>query len=179
VVRSDDFAGPPAPLAKGKKTKPVLTISLADALAQATGLTVVDQSKPSEMLNTAVQRLKDAPVGNLLILCYGFGDVGTTTEKDFRAALTAMIRAAHEHGAAVYLVVEPATALPLSPRAEPYRGVFRAAAASEGAGLIDSPAILLKANQGPSPTAIQPKAAVDIIAKNIAAYVKIAPKSGS
>jgi hypothetical protein len=179
VVRSDDFVGTaaPVPAAGRKPPKPVVTVSLADALAEATGLSVIDQSKRFETLSAAAQRLKDAAVGNLLILCYGFGDAATPPQTDFRTDLIAMIRAAHDRGAAVYLVVEPATALPLSATVEPYRAVFRAVAASEGAGLIDSPAILQKADKGPSKTAVQPKAAVDIIAGNIAAYVKLAPKS--
>ncbi len=89
-----------------------------------------------------------------------------------------MIDTAHKKGAAVYLVVEPASTTTLSVAAETYRNTFRAVAASEGAGLIDAPAILLKAGWGPSRTAIQPKPAVEIIAGSVAAYIKVAPKTG-
>ncbi len=177
VVRSDDFVGSSAPASARKKQKRVITISLADALAGATALPVVDQSKPAETLEAAAQRLKNAPVGNLLIICYGFGDAAASFKTDFRDALIAMIRAAQNQGAAVYLVAEPATALPLSAAAEPYRAIFRSVAASQGAGLIDAPTILQKANLGPSETAVQPRAAVNVIAGNLATYIKLAPKS--
>ena len=177
VVRSDDFVGAPAPLLK-KKQKPIGSINLADALSKASGLEVVDQSQPFETLENAAQRLKGAPVGNLVVISYGFGDAAAKSKADFRAALIAMIKDAHDRGAAVYLVVEPATALPLSAPVEAYRNIFRSVAAAEGAGLIDAPAILQKAGRGPSQTAIQTKAAVDIIAGNIATYIKVAPESG-
>jgi hypothetical protein len=88
-----------------------------------------------------------------------------------------MIQKAHDGGAAVYLIVEPATALPLSNDVEPFRAAFRTKSAAQGAGLIDPTTFLAQAGLGPSKSAWQSKAAVQLIAGSVAAYIKVAPKA--
>ncbi len=174
VLRSDDFAGPDA-ASEPHKGRPARTVKLADALAAATGLKVVDQSMLGETIEAAAERLKTAPVGDLLVICYGFGDAAATDAGDFDATLTAMIEAAEAQGAAVYLVVEPVSGSKLSDAVEAYRNLTRSAGAAHGAGVIDANAGITKAEFGPGKSAYQTPAAVKLIAGSLAAYLKIAP----
>ncbi len=176
VVATDGFVSK-ADVAKtehGKKPPP--SVALAAALAKQTGLTVVDEGRPAETLAAGADRIAASPPGNLLILCYGFGDAqAKTSPAQFQSTLERTIRHAHDRGAAVYVVTEPATGLPDSPLVEPFRTVIRNVGPSEGAGVIDAPPALAKATLGPSKTRTQPTAAVALIAGLVAQYIKVSP----
>ena len=173
-VRKADFTKG----AKGKKPPP--SISLADALAKATRLKVIDESRPADTITAGADRVAAAAPGNLLVICYGFGDAQVKTgSAQFQTTLERMIRHAHERGAAVYVVTEPATALPDSGLVEPFRAVARTVGPAEGAGVIDAPPALAKATLGPSKTRTQPVAAVELLAGLVAQYIKVSPAKGS
>jgi hypothetical protein len=176
VVRGDDFLPAPPSQDASIKGRPGKSISLAEALARTTSLKVIDQEQAGETIADAEERLDEEPVGNLLVICYGFGDaVAQTNMAQFKATLRRMIRSAQARGAAVYLVVEPATTLPRSATVEPYRNAVRVVAGAEGAGVIDAPPALAAAGLGPSKVKIQPNDAVKLIAGLIRRYIKIAP----
>ena len=173
-VRKADFFK----AAKGKKPPP--SISLADAIAKATKLNIIDESRPADTIAAGAERVAAAAPGNLLVICYGFGDAqAKTAGPQFQSTLEGMIRHAHERGAAVYLVTEPATALPDSALVEPFRAIARTVGPLQGAGVIDAPPALVKATLGPSKTRTQPVAAVKIIAGLVAQYIKVSPAKGS
>ncbi len=164
-VWGDDFTGPSpdAPHPKGK------TITLANALAKASGLKVIDHASPGQTAAEGLAQLTVSNAGALVVLCYGYGDVSRKT-KDFQASLDAMIKLAHSRGAAVLLVTEPLLAVAASkaPTAKEkqlqafvrevsaLQDIVRTEAPAQGAGLVDSTPVL-------SPPAPSPKAAAPLI----------------
>ena len=171
TVWGDDFTGPSpdAPHPKGK------TITLATALASASGLKVIDHASPGQTAAEGLAQLTAADAGALVVICYGYGDASRQT-KDFQPSLDAMIRLAHSRGAPVLLVTEPPLApppapAPLLPGAPPrvptakekqlqafvaqvsaLQDIVRTEAPAAGAGLVDSTPVL-------SPPAASPKVA--------------------
>lgn len=151
TVWSDDFTGPSAdvPHARGKR------LTLAAALAEATGLKVVDHASPGQTAAEGLAQLTAGDPGALVVLCYGYGDASRQT-KDFQASLDAMIRVAHGRGVPVLLVTEPVptpVAAKVPTAAQKRRQAFlaivsalqaivRAEAPAAGAGLVDSTPVL-------------------------------------
>jgi len=178
VVAGDGFVASAKPGPKARKAPPK-TLSLADALAEATSLKIVDQTRPGDTLAAGAARVSAGPPGALLVICFGYGDAAAkTTPAAFQSGLEQMIRLAHRRGAAVYVVAEPATTLKDSTAAEPFRAVVRLIGATEGAGVIDAPPALATAALGPSPTRVQPAAAVRLLAGLVSQYIRLAPPAG-
>jgi len=171
TVWGDDFTGPSpeAPHPKGK------TVTLAAALAGASGLKVIDHASPGQTAAEGLAQLTAADAGALVVICYGYGDASRQT-KDFQPSLDAMIRLAHSRGVPVLLVTEPLPVpppapAPLPPGAPPrvptdkekqqqafvgqvatLQYIVRTEAPAAGAGLVDSAPVL-------SPPAASPKVA--------------------
>ena len=161
TVWGDDFTGPSpeAPHPKGK------TLTLAAALASATGLKVVDHAGAGQTAAEGLAQLTAGDAGALVVLCYGYGDAIKQT-KDFKASLDAMIRLAHSRGAPVLLVTEPLpTVVPskvptakekqlqaLVAQVSALQDIVRTEGPGAGAGVIDSTPVL-------QPPAVSPKAA--------------------
>jgi lysophospholipase L1-like esterase len=151
TVWGDDFTGPSpdAPHPKGR------TMTLARALAAATGLKVIDHETPGQTAAEGLAQLTAGDGGALLVLCYGYGDASLHTT-GFQAALDRMIRLAHERGEAVLLVTEPPLEVVVSkaPTARETRlktfadqvsalqDIVRLEAPAAGAGLVDSTPVL-------------------------------------
>lgn len=179
VVAGDDFVASGASDPKAKKPAPK-PASFADALADATRLKVVDQTRPGDTLAAGAARVSAGAPGDLLVICFGYGDTAAkTTPAAFQSGLEQMIRQAHKRGAAVYLVTEPATVLKDSAASEPFRAVIRLIGAAQGAGVIDTPPALATALLGPSKTRTQPLAAVRLIAGLVSQYIRVAPPAGA
>jgi hypothetical protein len=168
TVWSDDLTSDAlgAPRTRGKLP------SLAEALAKATGLKVIDHSAPGQTAAEGLALLKDADPGNLVVICYGFGDAAHKTQ-DFKASIDAMVRLAHVRGAPVILVTEPLPVVPTTPKLSPADTLRKTAAAQvsslqdivrgdgpvEGAAVVDSGAVL--SPPPPSPKVQAPKILTD------------------
>ncbi len=160
TVWSDDFtAAPGAPPTKGKM------LTLAKALARASGLTVIDHASAGQTAAEGLAQLTAGDAGALVVLCYGYGDAARQS-KDFKASLEAMIHLAHGRGVPVLLVTEPPTTVvpsrtptakekalqAIAAQVASLQEIVRQEAPAEGAGLVDSATVL-------SPPAPSPKAA--------------------
>jgi len=160
TVWGDDFTGPSpdAPHPSGK------TVTLASALASASGLKVIDRARPGQTAAEGLAQLTAGDAGALVVLYYGYGDVSRET-KDFQPSLEAMVSLAHARGAAVLLVTEPLFAVTVSKpptakekaqqafigRVSALQDIVRKEAPNVGAGLLDTTPLL-------SPPAPSPKA---------------------
>jgi len=165
TVWGDDFtsASAEAPHHRGK------ALTLAKALAAATGATVIDHASPGQTAAEGLAQLTAGDPGGLVVLCYGYGDA-TKQTKDFKSSLDDMIRLAHSRGVAVLLVTEPLPAIIVSkvPTAKEKKlqafiaqvsalqDIVRIEAPAMGAGLVDSTPVL-------SPPAPSPKVAPPIV----------------
>jgi len=76
TVWSDDLTSeaPGAPQVKGKVP------SLADELAKATGLKVIDHSAPGQTAAEGLAALEASDAGSLVVICYGYGDEARHTD---------------------------------------------------------------------------------------------------
>jgi hypothetical protein len=180
VVAGDAFtasASAVEPVAKSKSPK---AATLAEALAKTTNVQTTDSMLPGETIAAGAERLRDELAGNLLVICYGYGDAkAKTPAAAFQHTFEHMIRTAHDRGAAVFVVVEPVKNSPLSANAEIYRNIVRVIAAAEGAGLIDAPKALAAAQMTPDKTSPLPRGAAAFIGGLVAQYVKVAPADGT
>jgi lysophospholipase L1-like esterase len=168
TIWSDEFTSdaPGAPKVKGKAP------SFADELAKATGLKVVDHSTPGQTAAAGRAQLEAADPGNLVVICYGYGDAARKT-LDFKASIDGMIRLAHARGAPVILVTEPLPVLPATPKLSPadtarkalaaqvsaLQDIVRADGPEEGAAVVDSGPVL--SPPPPSPKVQAPKILTD------------------
>jgi len=177
TVWSDDLtsAEAGAPQAKGKVP------SLADELAKATGLKVVDHSAPGQTAAEGLAALAAADAGNLVVICYGYGDAARKTA-DFRASIDGLIRLAHTRGAPVIVLTEPLPIVPALPAVVPgekapkvnpvdaqrrtvsiqvkaLQDIVRAAGPVDGAAVVDADPVL--SPPAPSPKAQPPRILTD------------------
>ncbi len=190
TVWSDDLVPSAAPPDR-KRAK---TISFAAALAAATGLRVDDQSRPGETISGALKRLPATPVGDLVVLAFGYGDAAASTPPAaFAAALRDLVAAAHARGAPVLILTEPLPFVPppkpakpgvtpkpgpaqiLSGQVDGFNAILRQDAGGLGAGVIDAPPVLTAGGFPPSPGQTRPKAAVALLARAVSAYIEVAP----
>ena len=187
VVSGDDFVKPGVtpPRLKARKGSPPL--DFAEVLARDVAVTVEDEAKAGATLKDGAVRLASGPAANLVVIDYGFGDAFAGTKPAaFRSDLQAMIQAAQARGAAVYVVVEPPTAAPLSKLTEPFRQAARDLAAANGAGLIDvapppkpgAPAAVVQVGVMTTPAKTPADLDLSLIAGQVAQYVKVAPAAG-
>jgi hypothetical protein len=69
---------------------------------------IVDHGFPGDTVEKSAERWAGQPVGNLLILSFGYGDYRAQTDVgEFTKALTKLVQQAEAQGAAVFIVTTP------------------------------------------------------------------------
>ncbi len=123
------------------RTESTITETLRRVLRRAV---VVNRGYPGDSARDGALRWAGEPVGNLLILSYGFGDaLSKTPVNAYADALTNMVQRAHAQGAAVFLIPSPPVADPkLNAAVEPYRVALRAVGAQQDAEVFEPQAQL-------------------------------------
>jgi lysophospholipase L1-like esterase len=87
------------------RTATTITETMRQALQ---AVDIVNQGYPGDTAAMGARRWSDAPVGNLAILSYGYGDAAANTPvADYERALREMVRRARAQGAAVFLIPTP------------------------------------------------------------------------
>jgi len=123
-------------------------LTLADSLHRfVRHVTVVDHGFPSDTVAQSAERWAGQPVGNLLILSFGYGDYRAQTPiLAFQIALTKLVQKAQAQGAAVFIVTTPpATSKKLS-GLYLYQLATMNVAAKQGVTMFDSAQALAKAS---------------------------------
>jgi len=153
-------------------------LTLADSLHRFVhNATVVDHGFPGDTVETSAERWAGQPVGNLLILSFGYGDYRAKTDvSDFKAALTKLVDQAQAKGAAVFIVTTPpATDKKLS-GLDDYRNAARAVATNEGIDVFDSAAALTQAQVPPSKDEHGDSNIYQTIAGAMVPYIQVVPE---
>jgi hypothetical protein len=153
-------------------------VTLADSLHRfVRHATVVDHGFPGDTVAQSAQRWAGQPVGNLLILSFGYGDFRAQTKvADFTTALTKLVRQAEDQGAAVFIVTTPPATGKALLGLEAYRQAARAIATQEGVDAIDSADALFKANVSPPRDDQGNSAIYQAIAGAMVPYIQIVPE---
>jgi len=123
------------------------SLTLADMLhRRVRHVTVIDHGFPGDTVAKSAERWAGQPMGDLLILSFGYGDYRAETDvSDFKAALTKLVREAQAQGAAVFIVTTPpATSKKLSGLDE-YRAAAIQVGTTEGVDVINATEALIKA----------------------------------
>jgi hypothetical protein len=122
-------------------------VTLTDTLQRALpGVAVVNHGYPSDTAAESANRWADAPVGDLLILCLGYGDLqAKTPPTEYGEALRALIRRGKARGAAVFVILTPPATDPKLSGLNGYRDAARTAAAEMGIDLFDPATALYQA----------------------------------
>jgi hypothetical protein len=164
-------------------------VTITETLRQALKpVTIVNQGYPGDTVIASTRRWADAPVGNLLILSYGYGDAAAKTPiADYDSALRDMVRRAHAEGAAVFLIpTPPMAATPTTPgktpqatpalvnaAIEPYRAVMRRIGQEENAEVFEPQSELTRIKATPTSTIAQTSAIYQAIAAGLVPYIRI------
>jgi hypothetical protein len=139
-------------------------------------VTIVDHGFPGDTVAKSAERWAGQPVGNLLILSFGYGDYRVHTDVDaFKAALTKLIRHAQAQGAAVFVVTTPPPANRKLWDREVYRYAARDVATKEGVDAFDSNVALGQANVQPSRDDHGSSAIYQAIAAAMIPYIQVVP----
>jgi hypothetical protein len=149
--------------------------TLADGLhRQLRNVTIVDHGYPGDTVAKSAERWAGQPVGNLLILSFGYGDFRAKTPvAEFTAALTKLVRQAHAQGAAVFIVsTPPPTDVKLAGVSD-YRYAAQHVAAAEGVDFFDPGAALYKAQITPSKDENGSAAIYQAIAGAMVPYIQV------
>jgi len=140
--------------------------------------TIVDRGFPGDTVAKSAERWAGQPVGNLLILSFGYGDYRAQTDvSDFKAALTKLVRQAQAKGAAVFIITTPpATSKKLSGLSD-YRSAAQDVGTKEGIDVFDSSDVLTKANV-PLPKDDHGSSALyQAIAGAMVPYIQVVPEA--
>jgi hypothetical protein len=151
--------------------------TLADSLHRfVPHVTIVDHGFPGDTVAKSADRWAGQPVGNLLILSFGYGDFRAATDYHmFDAALTKLVRQAQARGAAVFIVTTPPATSQKLFSLELYRLVARNVATKEGIDVFDSAEALIKANVAPSTDEHGAAAIYQAIAGAMVPYIQVVP----
>ncbi|MGC1305381.1 MAG: SGNH/GDSL hydrolase family protein [Caulobacteraceae bacterium] len=135
---------------------------------------------PGDTLAQSAERWADAGPGNLLILAYGFGDLRARTPGlAFGDQLRTMIRKAHAHGAAVFVITPPdVTDTLVNSKLATYRFFANAVAEQEGAEVFPASAAMTKAKEPFSKGVPQTARTYEIIAASMVSYIKFVHPEG-
>jgi lysophospholipase L1-like esterase len=165
-------------------------VTITETLRQALkAVSIVNQGYPGDTAAMGAQRWADAPVGNLLILSYGYGDaVAKTPAADYELALRSMVQRAHAQGAAVFLIpTPPLAAAPVIPGQkpkpgphlltsadiEPYRAVMRKIGQDESVEVFEPQAEITRVKATPTRTIAQSPEIYQAIAAGLVPYIRI------
>jgi len=153
-------------------------LTLAESLNRLVGhVKVVDHGFPGDTVEKSAERWAGQPVGNLLILSFGYGDYRAQTDvDDFKASLTKLVHQAQSQGAAVFIVTTPpATGKKLS-GLDAYRSAAQSVATREGIDVFDSAEALTNAKVQPSKDEYGSSGIYRTIAAAMVPYIQVVPE---
>lgn len=165
-------------------------VTITETLRQTLkSVTIVNQGYPGDTAAMGARRWAQAPVGNLVILSYGYGDAAAKTPlADYDLALRGMVQRAHDQGAAVFLIpTPPMAAAPLNPGQkpkpglhllttadiEPYRAAMRKIGLDESAEVFEPQAEITRVKAFPTKTIAQSPEIYQAIAGGLVPYIRI------
>jgi hypothetical protein len=169
---------PPINGADEKRGGPTLADSLHRFVRHAT---IVDRGFPGDTVAESAGRWAGQPVGNLLILSFGYGDYrAKTSVAAFTKALTELVDRAQAQGAAVFIVTTPPATGKALLGLNDYRAAAQAVGIEEGVDVFDSANILTQAQVQPSRDGHGGSAIYQAIAGAMVPYIQVvpAPKAG-
>jgi hypothetical protein len=153
------------------------TTTISESLRHVLGRSVQVENRgfPGDTAEASAERWADAPAPSLLILALGYGDLRAHTQVGpFGAAVRDLIRKAHEQGAAVFVVLPPASSDRLTDaNLWPYRSTLDAVARSEGAEVFAAAVAMATGKEPPAQHAGQTAHAYTLIAGAMAPYIKV------
>jgi hypothetical protein len=153
-------------------------LTIADVLHRVVrNVTIVDHGFPGDTIEQSAERWAGQPVGNLLILSFGYGDYRAKTKvSDFKIALTKLVHQAQAQRAAVFIVTTPpATDSKLS-GLDAYRNAARKVGTEEGIDVFDSADALTKAKVQPSKDEYGNPNIYQTIAGAMVPYIQVVPE---
>jgi hypothetical protein len=185
VLQGDDLIygdfprGHRPPINGADKRRGALT--LADSLHRfVPHVTIVDHGFPGDTVEKSAERWAGQPVGDLLILSFGYGDFRVLTSAPaYSAALTKLVEQAQAKGAAVFIVTTPPTTSKKLLDLEAYRTLSRTVAAKEGVDVFDSGIAMLRAGLPPPADDHGRSAIYQAIAGAMVPYIQVVPKPRS
>jgi hypothetical protein len=138
---------------------------------------IVDHGFPGDTVEKSAERWAGQPVGNLLILSFGYGDYRAQTDvEDFKAALTKLVHDAQAQNAAVFIVTTPpATSKKLS-GLDDYREAAIQVGAKEGVDVINATEALTNAHVEPSKDEHGSSTIYQTIAAAMVPYIQAVPQ---
>jgi hypothetical protein len=153
--------------------------TLADGLGRVLRhVTIVDHGFPGDTVEKSAERWAGQPVGNLLILSFGYGDFRAGTKvSDFTAALTKLVRQAQAEGAAVFIVATPPATSPHLAGLAAYRNAAQEVGVAEGVDVFDTNAELIAAKLTPSKDEQESPPLYQAIAAAMVPYIQIVPEA--
>jgi hypothetical protein len=138
---------------------------------------IVDHGFPGDTVEASAERWAGQPVGNLLILSFGYGDFRAETKiADFTAALTKLVHEAQAQGAAVFIVITPPATSKKLEGLEDYRIAAREVGAKEGIDVFESADALTKAKVPASRDEHGSSAIYQMIAAAMVPYIQVVPE---
>jgi hypothetical protein len=152
--------------------------TLADSLHRfVRHVTIIDHGFPGDTIEDSTARWADQPVGNLLILSFGYGDFRAQTKvADFKAALTHLVRQAQAQGAAVFIVTTPPATNASLAGLYYYRKAAQDVGTQEGIDVFDSTDALTQAKVQPSKDGHGGSAIYQTIAAAMVPYIQVVPE---
>lgn len=149
--------------------------TLADSLHRILrDVTIVDHGFPGDTVERSAERWAGQPVGNLLILSFGYGDYRAKTKvADFTQALTKLVRQAQAERAAVFIITTPPTTSPQLFGLNDYRAAAQQVGVSQGVDVFDSTAALTNATTPPAKDEYGGAAIYSVIAGTMIPYIQI------
>ncbi|WP_174299714.1 SGNH/GDSL hydrolase family protein [Caulobacter sp. S45] len=187
VVQGDQFA---YGLVRGRSRHAIngaqagqASITISQALRKAVaGVEVENRGYPGDTVEASAARWASLSPGDLLILCYGYGDLQAhTPPQAFSAALAKMIASAHASGAAVFVVMPPTSADPLiNADLGSYRYSEYAVAHQAGVEVFDASSAIYRIRAPVLKSAAQPASVYQAVAADMVAYIKVVapPQTG-
>ncbi len=184
VVQGDDLiygtaakrGRPPINGAAAPRQALTITESMRQVLR---GVEIDNFGYPGDSIVDGFERWAGRPKGDLVIFCYGLGDLrAKTPPATYEQTLRLMVRRAHASGAAVFVLVWPSLSdVKLSRGIEPYRVAARKAGVEEGAEVFESYQALDRAYiPAPKSPDLTPQL-LRVIAGDMAAYIKVVAPS--
>jgi hypothetical protein len=154
-------------------------LTIADMLHRMVRhVTIVDHGFPGDTVEASAERWAAQPVGNLLILSFGYGDYRAHTKvKDFTATLTKLVEQAQAQGAAVFIVTTPPTTGKKLLGLDDYRFAAQAVGVKEGIDVFDSADALKQAKVEPSKDDYGTSNIYQTIAGAMVPYIQVVPES--
>ncbi len=184
VVQGDDLA---YGLARGRSRHIInsaetgqSSVTISQTLRRALkDVRVENRGYPGDTVESSSARWRGLSPGNLLILCFGTGDLRASTPTgDFKSQLAALIAAAHAEGAAVFVVQPPGSADPIfNDAVNGYRDRAADAARENGALVFDTAAAMSRLKAPRVKGVAQPAAYYQAVAADMIAYIKVAAET--